>query len=72
MRAYRKSMIDGLKVKAEGAALPVELLLLPLRNGFKVKVHFIEYRDRIGTPTMRPLQSAWWTLKRILRVRFRR
>ena len=72
MRAYRKSMIDGLKVQAAGAALPVELLLLPLRNGFKVKVHFIEYRERIGTPTMRPLQSAWWTLKRILRVRFRR
>lgn len=72
MRAYRKSMIDELKLNAQGAALPVELLLLPMRNGYKVKVHFIEYRERVGTPTMRPLQSAWWTLKRILRVRFRR
>jgi glycosyltransferase involved in cell wall biosynthesis len=72
MRAYRKSMIDKLKLKAEGAALPVELLLLPLQKGYRLKVHFIDYRDRIGTPTMRPLVSAWWTLKRILRVRFSR
>jgi len=71
MRAYRKTLIDGIKVDAQGAALPVELLLRPLRNGFKVKIHFIEYRERIGTPTMRPIQSAWWTLKRISRVRFR-
>ncbi len=70
MRAYRKSMIDGLNVDSQGAALPVELLLRPLRDGFKVKFHFIEYKERIGTPTMRPLQSAWWTMKRIFRVRF--
>ena len=72
MRAYRKSMIDRLKFDARGAALPVELLLLPMQNGFKVKVHFIDYRERVGTPTMRPLESAWWTLKRIMKVRFAR
>ena len=33
MRAYRKSMIDELKYRAQGAALPVELLLRPVKMG---------------------------------------
>lgn len=70
MRAYRKSMIDELKYKAQGAALPVELLLRPIKMGKRCKVVFIEYQHRIGVSTMRPLQSAWWTIKRILSVRF--
>jgi glycosyltransferase involved in cell wall biosynthesis len=70
MRAYRKELIDQLRYKPRGAALPVELLLRPLRMGKKLKVIYIEYRDRVGVSTMQPLQSAWWTLKRILSVRF--
>ncbi len=70
MRAYRKSLIDELHYDPHGAALPVELLLRPIRLGRKFKVVFIDYRQRIGASTMMPLQSAWWTLKRILRVRF--
>lgn len=70
MRAYRKSMIDRLRYEPRGAALPVELLLRPLKEGYRVKVEFIPYRERLGVSTMRPLASAWWTLKRILRVRF--
>jgi glycosyltransferase involved in cell wall biosynthesis len=70
MRAYRKSMIDELKYRAKGAALPVELLLRPIKMGKRVKVVFIDYRERIGQSTMSPLESAWWTMKRILRVRF--
>lgn len=70
MRAYRKSMIDEVKYKAQGAALPVELLLRPLKMGKKLKVVYIDYRERVGTSTMRPLQSAWWTLRRIIGVRF--
>jgi glycosyltransferase involved in cell wall biosynthesis len=70
MRAYRKELIDGLRYQVNGAALPVELLLRPLKMGKRLKVVFIEYRERIGQTTMRPLQSAWWTLKRILQVRF--
>lgn len=69
MRAYRKSLIDELKYKARGAALPVELLLRPLKMGKKVKVVYIDYRERVGTSTMRPLSSAWWTLRRIIGVR---
>jgi glycosyltransferase involved in cell wall biosynthesis len=70
MRAYRKSLIDELKYQPRGAALPVELLLRPLKMGKKLKVVYIDYRERVGTSTMRPLQSAWWTLRRILGVRF--
>jgi glycosyltransferase involved in cell wall biosynthesis len=70
MRAYRMSMIKSLAYEAKGAALPVELLLRPLRQGYRLKVIPIEYRERIGESTMRPLESAWWTVKRILRVRF--
>jgi glycosyltransferase involved in cell wall biosynthesis len=71
MRAYRRSMIDGLKYQAKGAALPVELLLRPLRESRKVTSVFIPYRERVGTSTMRPLESAWWTAKRIFVARFR-
>lgn len=69
MRAYRKSMIDELQFEAEGDALPVELLLKPIRLGYKVHSIFIDYRERIGESKMQPLSSAWWTLKRIVKVR---
>jgi glycosyltransferase involved in cell wall biosynthesis len=70
MRAYRKELIDALTYEVNGAALPVELLLRPIKMGKRLKVVYIEYRERIGQTTMRPLQSAWWTLRRILSVRF--
>lgn len=68
MRAYRKSMIDSLNFEARGAALPVELLLLPIKLGYKVTTHFIEYFDRTGTSTMNPYDTCKWTLWRIRRV----
>lgn len=70
MRAYRKSMIDQLQFHADGAALPVELLLKPLILGYKIKTVYIDYRERLGKSTMQPLNSAWWTLKRIVKTRF--
>jgi glycosyltransferase involved in cell wall biosynthesis len=70
MRAYRKELIDELTYQVNGAALPVELLLRPIKMGKRLNVVFIDYRERIGQTTMRPLQSAWWTVRRILSVRF--
>jgi hypothetical protein len=70
MRAYRKTLIDELRYQPRGAALPVELLRRPLKMGKRLKVVYIDYRERVGTSTMRPLQSAWWTLRRIIGVRF--
>ncbi len=72
MRAYRKTVIDGMRYDPKGAALPVELLLRPLKEGFKVHTVPIDYRYRIGESTMRPLESIVWTIRRILRVRFGR
>lgn len=68
MRAYRKTMIDELDFLAKGAALPVELLLLPIKLGYRVTTHFIEYFDRTGTSTMNPIDTCKWTLWRIWRV----
>jgi glycosyltransferase involved in cell wall biosynthesis len=70
MRAYRKTLIDELKYDSDGAALPVELLLRPVKMGKAVKLDFVEYRRRLGLSTMRPLSGAWWTVKRMLGVRF--
>jgi glycosyltransferase involved in cell wall biosynthesis len=68
MRAYRKSMIDELDFLAKGAALPVELLLLPIKLGYKVTTHFIDYHDRVGVSTMNPFDTSKWTVWRIWRV----
>ena len=70
MRAYRTSLFTEMSFLAQGSALPVELLLKPMAKGKKVKVIFIPYDERTGESTLDPLKSAWWTLKRILRVRF--
>jgi len=69
MRAYRKSLIDEMACDPSGPALPVELLLRPISMGRRVEVVPIDYRERVGASTMQPLPSAWWTLKRIVRVR---
>ena len=71
MRAYRQSIFDGLHYNPRGAALPVELLLRPIKLGLKVKSIGIPYRERIGATTMRPLESALWTARRILASRFK-
>lgn len=72
MRAYRKTMIDSLVFETKNAALPVELLLKPLRRNYRFNAIYIDYKERIGVSKMEPLKGAWWTLKRILNVRFSR
>lgn len=69
MRAYRRSLIDELRYDPTAPALPVELLLLPLKMGKRVTSIPIDYRERIGTSTMMPLPGAWWTLRRIIQAR---
>ncbi len=72
MRAYRKSMIDELTFDVAGTALPVELLLRPIRKGYRYKGVFIDYRERIGDSKLQALSSAWWTLRRIVSNRMTR
>lgn len=69
MRAYRKSMIDALEWNARGPALPVELLLVPFRRGYRVIDVVIDYRERIGETTLHRWDSTVWTFKRIFRTR---
>ena len=69
MRAYRKSMLEQLQWNPDGPALPVELLILPYRKGFRVKDIGIDYRERVGQTTLNRWQSTVWTFKRILGLR---
>ncbi len=69
MRAYRKTMLDQLQWNPDGPALPVELLILPYRKGFRVKDIGIDYRERVGQTTLNRWQSTVWTFKRILGLR---
>jgi glycosyltransferase involved in cell wall biosynthesis len=69
MRAYRKSMIDSVQWTARGAALPVDMYVVPFRRGFKVTEIPIDYRERIGTTTLHRFSSTWWTFKRLWRAR---
>ena len=69
MRAYRKTMIDRVQWDAAGPALPVDMLLIPYRMGFRVTEIPIEYRQRIGASTLQRFKSTLWTFKRIWRAR---
>lgn len=69
MRAYRREVIHGFAWWAEPPALPIELLLLPLRAGMNVREIPIPYRERIGETTLRRFSSTFWTFRRIFRAR---
>jgi glycosyltransferase involved in cell wall biosynthesis len=65
MRAYRTSMLRGMYVADKGAALPVELLLVPTRHGYHFKEVNIEYFLRIGETTLNRWDSTKWTFRRM-------
>ena len=69
MRAYRKSMIDQIRWDPNGPALPVDMIVIPFRRGFKVVDIPIEYRERIGASTLQRFKSTMWTFKRLWRAR---
>jgi len=69
MRAYRKSMIDAVAWNANGPALPVDMLIIPYRKGFRVTEIPIEYRERIGASTLQRFKSTLWTFKRLWNAR---
>jgi glycosyltransferase involved in cell wall biosynthesis len=69
MRAYRKSMIDAVPWDPNGPALPVDMLIVPFRLGYRVTEIPINYRERIGVTTLRRFNSTLWTFKRLWRAR---
>lgn len=71
MRAYSRQLIYELDFDPSGPALPVELLLAPIRLKKRLKIIFIDYFERIGkTKMVTPISGTVWTLKRIYRCRF--
>jgi glycosyltransferase involved in cell wall biosynthesis len=69
MRAYRKSMIDQIRWTPQGPALPVDMLVIPYRRGFRVAEVPIDYRERIGNTTLRRFSSTVWTFRRLWNAR---
>ena len=69
MRAYRKSMLENVVWDPHGPALPVDMLVIPYRMGYRVGEIPIEYRDRIGASTLQRWNSTLWTFKRLWRAR---
>jgi glycosyltransferase involved in cell wall biosynthesis len=69
MRAYRHETIHRFAWLADAPALPVELLLLPIRAGLVVREIPIAYGERVGESTLDRLSSTAWTLRRIVRAR---
>lgn len=69
MRAYRKSMLDVVQWSEKGPALPVDMLVIPFRLGFRVVDVDIDYRERIGFTTLHRFGSTIWTFRRLWRAR---
>jgi glycosyltransferase involved in cell wall biosynthesis len=69
MRAYRKTMIDAVQWDPKGPALPVDMIVIPHRRGYRVIDVPINYRERIGETTLRRFSSTMWTFKRLWRAR---
>lgn len=69
MRAYRKSMIDNVQWIAQGAALPVDMYVIPHRLGYRTVEIPIDYRERIGNTTLHRFSSTVWTFKRLWNAR---
>lgn len=69
MRAYRKTMIDSVQWTAKGAALPVDMYVIPHRLGYRIAEIPIDYRERIGTTTLHRFSSTLWTFKRLWNAR---
>jgi glycosyltransferase involved in cell wall biosynthesis len=69
MRAYRRETIHSFSWLTVAPALPVELLLLPIRAGLRVREIPIAYGERIGESTLDRLNSTVWTFRRIARSR---
>jgi hypothetical protein len=67
MRAYRTSMLRGIDVDAKAAALPVDLMLVPARMGYRIAEVEIPYFERVGTTTLHRFDSTMWTFRRMVR-----
>jgi glycosyltransferase involved in cell wall biosynthesis len=72
MRAYSRRVIQEVEFDPNGPALPVDLMLKPVLEGFHLREVFIPYGERIGDTTLQRWSSTLWTFRRIFRLAFSR
>lgn len=72
MRAYRRRVLHNIDWHLNASALPVELILKPIKKKYKVKEMPIDYHPRIGETTLDRWNSTVWTFKRIVKSRLYR
>src|SRR5277367_386840 len=68
MRAYSRRVIQEVEFDPNGPALPVDLMLKPVLEGFHLREVFIPYGQRIGDTTLERWSSTVWTFRRIFRL----
>ena len=72
MRVYLKDSLEKFSWREKEPALPVELLLMMQKKNKKIGIYYIDYFERKGESKMSPLPTIYWTIYRILAVRFNR
>jgi glycosyltransferase involved in cell wall biosynthesis len=72
MRAYGHRVLHEVEFDPKGPALPVELLVKPVLEGFRLREVFIPYGERIGETTLQRWSSTVWTFRRIFRLAMHR
>jgi glycosyltransferase involved in cell wall biosynthesis len=68
MRAYRTSMLREIVWDSGPPALPVDMLLIPYRRGFRIGEIAIDYHERVGETTLHRFSSTLWTFRRMWRA----
>ena len=72
MRVYLKDSLEKFSWREKEPALPVELLLMMQKKNKNIGIYYIDYFERKGESKMSPLPTMYWTMYRILSVRFNR
>ena len=70
MRVYLKDSLQEFSWREKEPALPVELLLMMQKKNKNIGIYYINYYERKGDSKMSPLPTMYWTMYRILSVRF--
>ena len=70
MRVYLKNTLNQFSWREKEPALPVELLLMMQKKKKNIGIYYIDYFERKGESKMNPLPTMYWTMYRILSVRF--
>ena len=72
MRVYLKDSLEKFSWREKEPALPVELLLMMQKQNKNIGIYYIDYFERKGESKMSPFPTMYWTMYRILSVRFNR